>query len=154
MEIDLDREITRHPDGTIEVPLLPERGAEGDDGEAVAGGTLALKPGEGGYDDALAAWDLQQDPDRPPAVSTASGREQARAVVHAAATTPDSDVASALDVVDDPEQAAEALRHVLVGGNPAVEDFAAEVAEAHGGDPLPTHEVTRTIGTVLAELEE
>jgi hypothetical protein len=157
MEIDLDTEIIRHPDGSLEVPLLPARGAEDDpdvDPAAVSGGTITMRPGEGGYDDALAAWDLQQNPDRPPAVSTASGREQARAVVHAASTTPGDDISPALDVVDDPEQAAEALRHVLVGGNPAAADFAEEVADAHGGEPLPPHEVTKTIGNVLSELED
>jgi len=31
--------------------------------------------------------------------------------------------------------------------------FAAEVAEAEGGDPLPAHEATKIIGEVLAELD-
>jgi hypothetical protein len=153
MEIDLDREIVRHPDGSLEVSLVPERGARDEAAAAPPGPqTLVLRPGEGGYDVALAAWDLQQNPE--PAVSTASGREQARAVVHAVATAPPTEVPSAVAAVDDPQAAAEALRHVLIGGNPSVADFAAEVAEAHGDDePLPTHEVTRVIGTVLSELE-
>lgn len=46
------------------------------------------------------------------------------------------------------------LRHVLVGGVHSVEDFAAEVAEAEGGDPLPAPQATKIIGEVLAELDE
>jgi len=46
------------------------------------------------------------------------------------------------------------LRHVLVGGVHSVEDFAAEVAEAEGGDPLPAHQTTKIIGEVLSELDE
>jgi len=42
---------------------------------------------------------------------------------------------------------------VLVGGVHAVEDFAAEVAEAEGGDPLPPHQATKIIGEVLAEID-
>jgi hypothetical protein len=34
-----------------------------------------------------------------------------------------------------------------------VEDFAAQVAEAEGGDPLPAHQATKIIGGVLAELD-
>ena len=34
-----------------------------------------LHPGEGGYDAALAEWDLQQNPDREAVVSTPSGRQ-------------------------------------------------------------------------------
>ena len=56
-------------------------------------------------------------------------------------------------IPDDPEASAQALRHVLVGGVHAVEDFAAEVAAAEGGDPLPAHEATKIIGEVLAELD-
>ena len=114
-----------------------------------------LHPGEGGYDEALAEWDLQQNPDREPAVSTASGREEAMAVVHAVA-----DVARSrgrrrrVEALDDPEASGEALRHVLVGGVPSVEDFAAEVAEAEGGEPLPAHQATKIIGEVLAELDK
>jgi hypothetical protein len=35
----------------------------------------------------------------------------------------------------------------------AVEDFADEVGDAEGGDPLPAHEVTKIIGEVLAALD-
>ena len=74
-------------------------------------------------------------------------------VVHAVAESPEHDVAPAVEALDDPEAAGEALRHVLVGGVHAVEDFAAEVAEAEGGDPLPPHQATKIIGEVLAELD-
>lgn len=155
MEIDLDAEIVRGDDGTLVVTLAPERAAEDDDGEGpVTGGTVTLHPGEGGYDDALAAWDLQQHPDRPEAVSTASGREQAMSVIHAVVAEPDTTVEQAVGEVDDPEAAAEALRHVLVGGEPSVAAFAGEVAEAHDDDePPPAHEVTKAIGNVLPQLE-
>jgi hypothetical protein len=45
------------------------------------------------------------------------------------------------------------LRHVLVGGVHSVEDFAAEVAEVEGGEPLPAHTATKIIGEVLTELD-
>ena len=154
-------EIIRNDDGTLVVPVAPERVHETDDDTTgteeppapVGPTTRLLHPGEGGYDEALAAWDLQQNPDREAAVSTASGREQAMAIVHAVAEDPDHDVAPALEAVDDPEASAEALRHVLVGGVHSVEDFANEVAEAEGGDPLPPHEATKIIGEVLSELD-
>lgn len=154
-----DIEIIRNDDGTLVVPVIPERthddGDEGDDVEAAPTGptTRVLHPGEGGYDEALTAWDLQQNPDREAAVSTATGREQAMAVVHAVAESPDHEVAPALEAVDDPEASGEALRHVLVGGVHSVEDFATEVAEAEGGEVLPAHEATKIIGEVLAELD-
>ncbi len=157
-------DIVRNDDGTLIVPIDPARVAstdpalEGDevDDDARASAepsTRVLHPGEGGYDEALTEWDLQQNPDRPPVVSTASGREEAMAVVHAVATSPDHDVAPALEALADPEASGEALRHVLVGGVHSVEDFAAEVAEAEGGAPLPAHEATKIIGEVLAELD-
>ena len=153
-------EIIRNEDGTLVVPVAPERvhPTEDEDGnevevEAAAPTSRVLHPGEGGYDEALAEWDLQQNPDREPAVSTASGREQAMTIVHAVAEDPKHDVAPALDAVDDPEASAEALRHVLVGGVHSVEDFAAEVAEAEGGEPIPAHQATKIIGEVLAELD-
>ena len=150
-------EITRNDDGTLVVPVPAVRHHDGDDdagGEEVeAPTTRVLHPGEGGYDEALAEWDLQQNPDRPPVVSTASGREQAMAVVHAVASSPDHEVAPAVGALADPEASGEALRHVLVGGVHSVEDFAAEVAEAEGGEPLPAHEATKIIGEVLAELD-
>jgi hypothetical protein len=40
-----------------------------------------------------------------------------------------------------------------VGGVPSVEGFAAEMAEAEGGEPLPAHKTTKIIGEVLAELD-
>jgi hypothetical protein len=160
-------DIVRNPDGTLVVPVPQERHHEPEDtADAPAAGpdggakpstaaptTRLLHPGEGGYDEALAEWDLQQNPDRAPVVSTASGRQEAMALVHAVATSPDHAVAPAAAALDDPEASGEALRHVLVGGVHSVEDFAAEVAEAEGGDPLPAHEATKIIGEVLAELD-
>jgi hypothetical protein len=164
-------DIVRNADGTLVVPVAPERQHDGDesaesadtssvegDGEApitkAAPETRLLHPGEGGYDEALAEWDLQQNPDRAPVVSTATGRQEAMAIVHAVATSPDHAVADAVEAADDPEASGEALRHVLVGGVHSVEDFAAEVAEAEGGDPLPAHETTKIIGEVLSELDK
>jgi hypothetical protein len=151
-------DIVRNDDGTLVVPVPPERAHEADgddlDPEAEpAPTTRVLHPGEGGYDEALAEWDLQQNPDREAAVSTATGRQEAMTLVHAVATSEDHAVAPAVAELDDPEASAEALRHVLVGGVHSVEDFAAEVAEAEGGDPLPAHEATKIIGEVLAELD-
>ena len=166
-------DIVRNADGTLVVPVTPPRrhdddsvdsgtraGVKADAGlgdaadEEDAGPTSrVLHPGEGGYDEALAAWDLQQNPDREPVVSTPSGRQEAMSLVHAVATSPDHDVAAAVEALDDPEASGEALRHVLVGGVHSVEDFSAEVAEAEGGDPLPAHQATKIIGEVLAELD-
>ena len=152
-------DIVRNDDGTLVVPVTPARTHDDDDDvdrdepAEAALTTRVLHPGEGGYDEALAEWDLQQHPDRDVAVSTASGREDAMAVVHAVAESEDHAVAPALEGVNDPEASAEALRHVLVGGVHSVEDFAKEVAEAEGGDPLKPHEATKIIGEVLAELE-
>ncbi len=150
-------DIVRTEDGTLVIPVEPGRSTEDDDGDAEptpAGPTTReIRPGGGGYDEALAEWDLQQDPDREPAVSTATGREEAMHLVHEVAESPDHDVAPALESVDDPEASAEALRHVLVGGKPSVEDFAKEVAEAEGGEPLPAHEATKIIGEVLSALD-
>ncbi len=152
-------DIIRNDDGSLLVPVAPERvhatdeGGGEDEGFAPAGPTTrTLRPGEGGYDEALAEWDRQQDPDREAAVSTPSGREEAMHLVHAVGV---DEVAPAevLDDLDDPEASAEALRHVLVGGVHAVEDFAAEVAEAEGGEPLPAHQATKVIGEVLAEID-
>src|ERR1039457_3007689 len=96
-------EIVRNADGTLVVPVQPERQHETDsgtdpastssDGEATPGETAPgqaaeprlLHPGEGGYDEALAEWDRQQTPDREPVVSTASGRQEAMTLVHAVA---------------------------------------------------------------------
>jgi hypothetical protein len=87
-------------------------------------------------------------------VSTASGRQEAMTVVHAVATSPDHEVAPAVEALEDPEASGEALRHVLVGGVHSVEDFAAEVAAAEGGEPLPAHQTTKIIGEVLSELDK
>ena len=150
-------EIVRNADGTLVVPVEPARqhpveGAE--DGATNAADTDAdapihsdpttrvLHPGEGGYDEALAEWDKQQNPDREPVVSTASGRQEAMALVHTVAESPDHAVAAAVEALHDPESSGEALRHVLVGGVRSVEGFAAEVAEAEGGDVLPAHQAT------------
>ncbi len=151
-------EITRNDDGTLIVPVTPERvhEAEGDDPEAVeapAGPTTRLlHPGEGGYDEALAEWDLQQHGGEA-ATSTADGRQQAMGLVHTVAEDPDHAVADAVAELEDPDASAEALRHVLVGGVPSVEAFAGEVADAEGGEAIPAHEATKIIGEVLAELD-
>ena len=153
--------IIRNADGTLVVPVEPGRTHEtdgdesssNDEVESVEATTRVLHPGEGGYDEALAQWDLEQNPDREPVVSTASGREEAMHLVHEVAESPDHEIAPALEHVKDPQASAEALRHVLVGGVHSVEDFAKEVADAEGGDPIPAHEATRIIGEVLAALD-
>jgi len=152
-------DIIRHEDGSLTVPVTPGRRTADDDSEnavdAAVGShteTMVIRPGEGGYVEALAEWDLQQHPDRTEAVSTASGREEAMHVVHAVADDPEH-VAEAVDSLDDASASAETLRHVLVGGNPSVQAFAAEVAEAEGGDELPAHKATKVIGQVLAEID-
>jgi hypothetical protein len=157
--------IVRNPDGTLLVPVQPERkhATDDDDGSSGAGDsaepseadptTRLLHPGEGGYDEALAEWDLEQNPEREPVVSTASGRQEAMTLIHAVANAPDHDVAAAVEKLDDPEACGEALRHVLVGGVHSVEAFSAEVAEAEGGEPLSAHETTRIIGEVLRVLD-
>jgi len=165
-------DIVRNADGTLVVPVQPERRHDADDtagmdaqddgasddqssgtqSESVPA-TRLIHPGEGGFDEALAAWDLQQNPDRAPVVSTASGREEAMSLVHAIATSPEHEATSALEALDDPDASGEALRHVLAGGVHSLEDFAADVAEAEGGDPLPAHEMTKIIGEVLTELD-
>jgi hypothetical protein len=160
-------DIVRNADGTLLVPVQIERqhatdndamnasaGRDGDTSRTPAAPeTKLLHPGEGGYDEALAEWDHQQNPDRAPVVSTVTGREEAMSLVHTVSTSPDHSVAPAVQALDDPNAAGEALRHVLVGGVHSVEDFAAEVAEAEGGEPLPAHKATKIIGEVLAELE-
>jgi hypothetical protein len=166
-------DIVRNPDGTLVVPARHQRHHQTDDGapQAAADGevdvapgdhgsgtsttptTRLLHPGEGGYDEALAEWDHQQNPDRAPVVSTATGRQEAMSLVHAVASSPDHAVASAVQALDDPEASGEALRHVLVGGVHSVEDFSREVAEAEGGEPLSAHETTKIIGEVLTELD-
>jgi hypothetical protein len=153
-------EIVRNADGSLLVPVLETRHHEiNDEGSqsATPGGnptTRLLHPGEGGYDEALAEWDLQQNPDRAPVVSTASGRDEAMSLVHAVATSPDHAVVPAMEALEDPEASGEALRHVLVGGTHSVEAFSAEIADAEGGEPLTAHETTKIIGEVLAELDD
>ena len=159
-------EIVRNADGALVVPVAQSRHhgdaddaappvADGEPTETIAAapGTRVIHPGEGGYDEALAEWDAQQNPDRPPVVSTARGREEAMTLVHAVAISPDHAVAPAVVALEDPEARGQALRHVLVGGVHSVEAFADEVAEAEGGDPLPAHVATKIIGEVLAELD-
>ncbi len=155
--------IVRNADGTLVVPVQQKRHHGDDDDEASAEGasapvsaepdTRVLHPGEGGYDEALAEWDAEQNPDRGEVVSTASGRQEAMHLIHEVATSPDHAVAPAVEALDDPDASGQALRHVLVGGVHAVEDFAAEVAEAEGGEPLPAHKATKLIGEVLAEMD-
>ena len=157
-------EIIRNPDGSLVVPIPEGRHHDSDDAVSNSTGesndtvaeptTRVLHPGEGGYNEALAEWDLQQNPDRAPAVSTASGREEAMNVVHALAESPTHDVADALKDVNDSEASGEALRHVLIGGTHSVEAFSEEVAQAEGGEPLPAHKMTKIIGEVLAELDK
>jgi hypothetical protein len=145
--------IIRHDDGSLTVPVAPGRHDEDEAGEAVTeSGSMVIRPGEGGYVEALAEWEKEQHPDRGEAVSTASGREQAMAVVHAVAEDPDH-VGEAVDALDDPAAAAEALRHVLVGGTPSVQAFAGEVAEEEGGEVIAPHSATRIIGEVLADID-
>jgi hypothetical protein len=157
-------EIIRNPDGSLVVPIPKVRHHESDEaadapaaddvGSSDEPTTRLLHPGEGGYNEALAEWDVQQNPDRAPAVSTASGREEAMNVVHTLAESPKHDVAGALKDVKDTEASGEALRHVLIGGTHSVEAFSEEVAEAEGGEPLPAHKMTKIIGEVLAELDK
>jgi hypothetical protein len=153
--------IIRHDDGSLTVPVAPGRheGEPEDSESAVAtnetvaeAGSMVIRPGEGGYIEALAQWEEQEHPGRGEAVSTASGREQAMAVVHAVAEDRDH-VAEAVDALDDPAAGGEALRHVLVGGTPSVHAFAEEVADAEGGDVLASHTATGIIGDVLAEID-
>ena len=156
-------DIVRNADGTLVVPVQPQRHHAGDDDDTAAANeaseanaapeTRVLHPGEGGYDEALAEWDAQQNPDRGEVVSTASGRQEAMHLIHEVASSPDHAVAPAVEALKDPDASGQALRHVLVGGVHAVEDFAAEVAEAEGGEPLPAHKATKIIGEVLAELD-
>ena len=105
--------IIRNEDGTLVVPVRQERHRQDDetaDDEptvATAALTRVLHPGEGGYDEALVEWDLQQNPDREPAVSTPSGRQEAMAIVHAMAESPDRDVSAAIETINDPEASGE-----------------------------------------------
>jgi hypothetical protein len=148
-------EIIRHDDGSLTGPVAPTRHSadedEGDTPTEAQETTMVLHPGEGGYSEALAEWDAQQNPDHE-VVSTASGREQAMAVVHAVAEDP-AHVAEAVESLEDPGASADALRHVLIGGTPSIQAFASEVADAEGGEELPHHKATKIIGQVLAEID-
>lgn len=149
-------DITRNDDGSLNVPVEPARAeVEAAEAEGVSPdvAVTTIHPGEGGYDEALAEWDRQQHPDAEAAVSTSSGREEAMAVVQQVATDPAIDLTDVVEDLDDPDASADALRHVLVGGVHSVEDFAQEVADHEGGDVIPTHEVTKIIGEVLAEID-
>jgi hypothetical protein len=161
-------EIIRNADGTLVVAAKHPRAHPTQDGdESILSvdedgggaptdslpGTRLLHPGEGGYDEALAEWDLQQNPEREPVVSTARGRQEAMTLVHEVATSPEHSVANALQSIDDPTATGEALRHVLVGGVHSVEDFSSEVAQAEGGDAMSAHDTTKIIGEILAELD-
>ena len=57
-------DIVRNADGTLVVPVQQERRPDPDDAASPpadgAPATRVLHPGEGGYDEALAEWDLQQ----------------------------------------------------------------------------------------------
>lgn len=147
--------IIRHDDGSLTVPVTPGRhDDEASDAEATEEpGSVVIKPGQGGYVEALAEWEAAQHPDRGEAVSTASGRAQAMAAVHSVAEDP-GNVVDAIDALGDPEAGAEALRHVLVGGTPSVEAFAGEIADAEGGEVLAPHTTTSIIGEVLAEIDK
>jgi hypothetical protein len=145
--------IIRHDDGSLTVPVVPGRhDTEETDDPVTEPASITLRPGEGGYVEALAEWEADQHPDRGEAVSTASGREQAMSVVHAVAEDPDH-VSDAVDALDDPTAGGDALRHVLVGGTPSVQAFANEVADAEGGEPLAPHTATGIIGEVLSEID-
>jgi len=147
-------EIIRHEDGSLTVPVTPGRHDTDDEAEVeveAAETMKVIRPGEGGYIEALARWDASQNPDHD-VVSTASGREQAMHVVHAIAEDPEH-VAEAVEALDDAEAGAEALRHVLIGGTPSVKAFASEVVDAEGGEELPPHTATKIIGQVLAEID-
>ena len=92
MDSDHDQ-IIRNDDGTLTVRAASSAAPRGWRRRRRVGTptSATLHPGEGGYDEALAQWDLQQNPDRGPAVSTASGRDEAMAVVHEVATDEDHD---------------------------------------------------------------
>lgn len=151
-------EITRNEDASLTVPIVPGRHDLEDAAETGAPAedmptTRTLHPGQPGYVEALAEWDEQHNGGREPATSTSTGREDAMSVVHAVAVDPEHDVHKAVESLNDPEPSAEALRHVLVGGDPSVKGFAEEVAQAEGDDPIPTHKVIKIIGEVLAEID-
>jgi len=103
-------EIVRNPDGTLVVPVEPAectattpRQVTTQSRRRPPRARACLHPGEGGYDEALAEWDRQQNPDAELPVSTASGREEAMHVVHEVAESPKHEVEPAIEALDDPE---------------------------------------------------
>jgi len=99
-----------------------------------------------GVEDLVLASPMPADGEIDPVLAYAATKIGARGLYRAGG-------AAAVAALDDPEASGEALRHVLVGGVRSVEGFAAEIAEAEGGDPLPAHQATKIIGAVLAELD-
>lgn len=89
-------DIERNGDGTLLVPVEPERRhPTGEGGSDPTTGSVAdaasadprpttrlLHPGESGYDEALAEWDRQQHPDREPTVPMADTSVAARIPPH------------------------------------------------------------------------
>ena len=149
-------DIIRHDDGSLTVPVAPDRHANDDaaEGDIVSDAeTMTLRPGEGGYNEALAAWDQQQDPSGANPVRPRQGATRRwRSCTPWPRTR--STCAEAVEALDDPDASAEALRHVLIGGTPSVQAFATEVAEsADDSDELPPHTATKIIGQVLAEID-
>jgi len=156
-------DIVRNDDGTLVVPVQPERSHVTDDDadassseadpQATQPTTRVLHPEKV----ATTRRSLNGTSSRtrivPPAVSTASGRQEAMGLVHAVANSPDHAVAPAVAALADPNASGEALRHVLVGGVPSVEAFAAEIADAKGGDPYPLTRQPRSSAEVLNELD-
>lgn len=151
-------DIIRHDDASLTVPITPGRHDHDEDAAKVSPiedqpTSRVLHPGQPGYAEALRSWDEQQNPDHEAPTSTSTGRDEAMAVVHAVAVDPEHDVHKAVEALDDPQPSAEALRHVLVGGDPSIKGFAHEVAEAEGDEEIPTHKVTKIISEVLAEID-
>lgn len=149
-------DIIRNDDASLTVPVIPGR-HDHDDGPGAQlpalPTTLTLHPGQPGYAEALGEWDDQQNPAREVATSTSTGRDDAMALVHAVAVDPEHDVHKAVEELGDPQPSADALRHVLVGGDPSIKGFAHEVAKAEGDDEIPAHKVTKIISEVLAEID-
>src|ERR1700722_8857479 len=91
-------EIIRNPDGSLVVPIPEGRHHDSDDvtdgatesgaDEIAAPTTRVLHPGEGGYNEALAEWDLQQNPDRAPAVAKKQCTSCTRSPSHLTMTWP------------------------------------------------------------------
>ena len=158
-------EIVRNDDGTLVVPVQPGRAhdtedaADSPDGDG-DGGRPTPRRAPGCSIPARAATTRRSPSGTCSRTPTASrwcrppraARRRCTSCTRSP-TSPDHAVAPAVEALDDPEASGEALRHVLVGGVRSVEGFAAEVAEAEGGEPLPAHQATKIIGEVLAELD-